>query len=517
MLFPLLAWIFWFERAAPHSIFHLALTRLLAAQRSFHLDVVSQAADAGWAVYFPGRDYLFHALGSVLYRFGGERALLLLAPTAFACAGAALYWLALIALPPVAACAYAIAAIFAAPWALPMLTFGPGAFSLFCFLLSIGAILRRRLFFAPMAAALSALAGPSIYPALVGVVITGVFAARERTQRSAELLAGTIFLVLCATLVNPYFPTNAEFNLEALIFPFTIALLPFAAARVRLPAGLLVSAAMVQLAFLGWMEWRSPEPPEIALIRAAVSAIPAGAAKVFNCETSTAAYLLYSRPDLTFVDALDPLELEEVWPARAQFRRDLRAGAITDPRAGLMGVFGSAFALCLDRGVNEQFAQDPSFQRLAPNLYAISPSPLAAFPRSFDLKREVGEKWSAIDSSEIGSSLSFRDIRKPGVNCARVRVPPREMKKYVGAQFLGLGGGAGIQAWRNGAPIYASPREFERSGSVQVAVSLKPPLKARDSIEAMFCSASARTYWSASISFWGSEICVRQPWLCSKQ
>ncbi|MGZ3700170.1 MAG: hypothetical protein ACXWSD_00225, partial [Bdellovibrionota bacterium] len=86
LVFPVLLFAAYFQLAArapdPESYFHLAVSRTIAHQHSPYLEMLPQSEEQGWEVYFPGRDFLFHALASVGYRAAGEAGAKLLIPLA---------------------------------------------------------------------------------------------------------------------------------------------------------------------------------------------------------------------------------------------------------------------------------------------------------------------------------------------------------------------------------------------------------------------------------------------------
>jgi hypothetical protein len=78
---------------------------------------------------------------------------------------------------------------------------------------------------------------------------------------------------------------------------------------------------------------------------AAIPAAPRGA-KVFNCEWWAGAYLLDQRPDLRFVDLLDPVFLWKASPSKYIIRIGLIEGLYDHPQVLLRQVFKADFVLC---------------------------------------------------------------------------------------------------------------------------------------------------------------------------
>ena len=89
--------------------------------------------------------------------------------------------------------------------------------------------------------------------------------------------------------------------------------------------------------------------------------IPAAAAgkKVFNCEWEAGSYVLYTRPDLRFVDLLEPALLWNESSEKFLVRRGLIEGAFADPRLVLRGVFNADYVLCGSPALIKQMQQKP--------------------------------------------------------------------------------------------------------------------------------------------------------------
>jgi hypothetical protein len=87
--------------------------------------------------------------------------------------------------------------------------------------------------------------------------------------------------------------------------------------------------------------WNAPPKANFDLYAAAISTLPADAAgkKVFNCEWWSGAYLLHERPDVRFVDVLDPAFLWRASPEKYLAQLGLSKGAFPDPHAILRDAF----------------------------------------------------------------------------------------------------------------------------------------------------------------------------------
>ena len=116
--------------------------------------------------------------------------------------------------------------------------------------------------------------------------------------------------------------------------------------------------------------WSSPmDGGSIGYLRviAAIPREPRGA-KVFNCEWDTGAYLLDQRPDLRFVDLLDPVFLWKASRSKYVIRMGLIEGIYHDPQRLLRTVFKADYVLCRSRPLIAQMYGDRAhFRPIASN------------------------------------------------------------------------------------------------------------------------------------------------------
>jgi hypothetical protein len=156
------------------------------------------------------------------------------------------------------------------------------------------------------------------------------------------------------------------------------------ACRSAIP-GLLLGLVLSQ----GLLDWRfysisltpdrSGYPEYAALLR---QVPPGPGLKVFNCEWETGAFILHARPELKFVDLLEPSFLWHASPERYQARRGLIEGAFDDPRTMLRSAFHADYVLCGQRGAPlikqmqdrpEDFRAAPGSEKDAVRLFAVRP------------------------------------------------------------------------------------------------------------------------------------------------
>lgn len=107
--------------------------------------------------------------------------------------------------------------------------------------------------------------------------------------------------------------------------------------------------------------WTQPQGGNTEWYAAAIDSIPAGKGrKVFHCQWDASAYLLWLRPDLRFVDALDPTLLWKAAPRKYLLRQDLINGRVAAPGPALREVFDADYVLCGSRALNRQMSGDPA-------------------------------------------------------------------------------------------------------------------------------------------------------------
>ncbi len=121
----------------------------------------------------------------------------------------------------------------------------------------------------------------------------------------------------------------------------------------------------------------------------ALEALPAGAAgeKVYNCEWYLGSYILYSRPDVRFVDLIDPHFLFETTPEKAVLRMKLNFGVVSDAHSIISHTFKAQYVLCVDRRVVAILKQDRRFQQLYPKVGDAKPLQHPA-PYLFAVKKQ---------------------------------------------------------------------------------------------------------------------------------
>lgn len=287
-------------------------------------------------------------------------------------------------------------------------------------------------------------------------------------------------------------------------------------------------------------EGRKSENPWVVNSKDILTAIPLEGEKkkVFNCEWEISPSIYYHRPDLQFIDILDPSLLYFANRGAFQSREALRNGLVADVYGLIKNGFKADYALCSDPGIVQQLDQDPGFRRLSPSkawakqkgyvspvLFELSPSSAPQFIQSFQVtkindfkaaeifqyslqsleNRKGTTKEHLAESSYMNLFSVFsseRILKEDEAHCALVGLPKEEISRIQGAEYLVLGGGRGFQFWLNGKPVFSTQEAFLRSQATQIVVPLERKLALQDRIEVMVCSAKASQHWGLSLSAW---------------
>lgn len=313
------------------------------------------------------------------------------------------------------------------------------------------------------------------------------------------------------------------------LVPAAALLFPLAAAewraRARYAAWLPAAAAVFQLGMLAQVARtevsENPEEGRRAEAMAAVGAIPPGPAKVHNCEWDTAPYLLYLRPDLRFTDLLDPSYL--YFHDRGLFwkRERWRAGREPDVFGFVRGDLNADYVLCRDSRANHQMASHPGFRQLFPpggggelRVYEVARKPSAAFvtehwmntfpmPGPNEARRYEPAMRKEAAQLQLPAPRTAASFPPSGgaLTCTHLSPTRGEVERLRGANFLGVGGGEALRAWRNGKLIFESGAVAR---SIQALVPLSPPSSPDDLFDLLACTRAGGAFHGASLSLWSS-------------
>lgn len=442
----------------PDRYYHLAISRMTAEEGL--LRRLPQVEDLGWGRAFPEKEFLFHAVTSLAYRLGGERASAAIAPVlGFVFLITLLLILRPLAPPAWVAYAVAFPVLLAPSFLVRMMILRPHVLAVTCFLWAFHGLATRRSLVTFAACAAYALAYHAFYVPLALCALGAAVhwpAERQgrRVWRSPEV-AGLLGL-LAGTFTNPYFPANLSMGWLTLRVALSFAARPDIGQELRpLPVAEFVLSYWFHLLVVGagavclrraWADrrrervqvrrlalalvgcgafWalaaRSPRASEYAIPLTAVlaahlypevpprgrtgfavAAVLAGllmvprawpvysqsvpfpnrvtdafaaidtiplapvGAKVLNCAFASSPFLLYRRPDLRFVDILDPTLLWVAAPELSDLRTALRAGRVPDPYPVVQGSFRASYVFCSDPALYARLMQDARFVKLYP-------------------------------------------------------------------------------------------------------------------------------------------------------
>lgn len=228
--------------------------------------------------------------------------------------------------------------------------------------------------------------------------------------------------------------------------------------------------------------------------------------KIFNCEPETGNLILYARPDLKFVDALDEYFLESVDSLKVSLRNSLIRGSVPDPRSLLREVFNADYLLCASDATAAQLATDPNFRRVYPpaDQSGVAPGTMRLFEVAWlpdssvvhDFKLSTGQKVSTHGSTSwVNYWIWVRQHQlKPG--CLTAEPSAEELVRHEGAKAISLAGGSLIEASFDGKRIFANTEASDLLVGKKTRISLPRPLKRTDRLRITVCPRlHSKAYW----------------------
>jgi hypothetical protein len=275
----------------------------------------------------------------------------------------------------------------------------------------------------------------------------------------------------------------------------------------------------------------------------AARAFPSGSVtqKVFNCNWSETPYLFYARPDLSFIDLLDPSLLYQRDPTGHKLRHQLNEGLIPDVGGVLKDYFEADLIYCGNPILNERFEQDPRFERLYPKAGFREASPISAYRRVEGaskiqflsameyflvrlgegqgpkrLKPEKSREFVPVSLPLQSQSqpvyfdfvkqagLKVEDLRVGGGVCVFARpvqnVGFGEAHEPSSELFLALGGGPTFRVWSDGRSLFQSNTEVPLPLLTKTLI----PIHAKDlrGLELLLCSSKDYGFLGVSVSIW---------------
>ncbi|MCC6137568.1 MAG: hypothetical protein IT287_02980 [Bdellovibrionaceae bacterium] len=254
---------------------------------------------------------------------------------------------------------------------------------------------------------------------------------------------------------------------------------------------------------------------------------------MLNCNWSHAPFIIYKKPNVTFVDIMDPSFLYLANRSLHDARTDMMNGKFPDSRFIMNDVFKAKYMLCENFKVNSAFDMDPHFERLYPETpISKSTSPIALFklkessmlpnfqreflyslPTSRDqwlpLTAEIKGAKETLPTSYLNFLLQLpkdtlvaktKDEKERVANCLFLK--PKDLAAHIGSEYIGIGGGPNVRLWVNDEALFENNGEPERLKMTDVLVPLPKPLKASDKVVAMVCPGVVQSYFGITMSFW---------------
>lgn len=634
---------FWFLRLHtrgigeddPDRYYHLAISRASAAS-GLPLRSFPQVEDLGWGAAYADKEFLFHVLTTLAYRWGGESAVLTRVEPLLACA----FVVALFALvrrhAPAPVAAFSVLFVLASSRLLVRLSLlRPALLAMVLFVALLWALVERRRWVALVAGALFALAYHALYVPL-GVI--GLAGAVEwlRGNRSLRVAGLGAIGVALGVVANPYFPSNVVMGVQHIrvalgqdeaTLAYGLELVPVRsdAFVVEFGAYLALVAAAVVVAFrardrgeasaadrpfptflfallgtLGFLvllaispraleylapfaalllatSWREAASPRLAfalfaavgafqvrglvkiarhdtnarppLFDAAAAAIPIDSkGKVLNCDWWFSPYVLHQHASARVVDVLDPSFLFAAAPRAFDDRRRLCTIGVADPFAIARLEFHADYVATLDKAFIAQLDADPDFARAYPppqvgsemTVFEVRDRRPAPLVLGYELAPVDADgappnddgAWSPVRNGQAESAdhedrrSSFADLYAEldarhalapdaKIVCASLRPSASELRRRVGARWLGIGEAGRARIWLNGRAYYETTQAPAKPRVVNRLVPLPTELGPDDRIEAVVCAPAEARALGASLSLWTDEeldrACARTP------
>ena len=197
---------------------------------------------------------------------------------------------------------------------------------------------------------------------------------------------------------------------------------------------------------------------------------------IFNYEWDATPYILYFRPDLSFVDILDPSLLYFTNRVNFWARQKLLNLQTGDSYAIQKNTFKADYSMTKSVAIADVLRRDPDFFEIYPGsqkqtvpffVFQLRDSPSPNFLHQFsvssiskisganfrektpadaddDAVKHTEDKTAYLDLAALFQTDFPKVNLRKEINCARVDLDPNEIKKFVGAEYIVLGGGDGL-------------------------------------------------------------------------
>jgi hypothetical protein len=197
----------------PDRYYHLAISRA-SAVAGMPLRSFPQIEDLGWGARYADKEFLFHVVTTLAYRWGGEGAVLNGVAPALGCAFVAALFALLVRRSSTPIALFSTLIVLGSSRLLVRLSMlRPALLAMVFFVVIIWALVERRKWLALVGCALFALGYHAIYVPLLVLVLAGVL-ERVRGNRSLRApLFGALGLAI-GVVANPYFPSNVVLGVQ---------------------------------------------------------------------------------------------------------------------------------------------------------------------------------------------------------------------------------------------------------------------------------------------------------------
>ncbi len=304
-------------------------------------------------------------------------------------------------------------------------------------------------------------------------------------------------------------------------------------------------------------------PEHVQAVFKALATLPSNSngKKVYNLEWDMTPYVFYKRPDLRFIDILDPSILLAHSPTLHHARVSLTSGKEPDAY-GLIKFAGEAdYVLTRDLRTAQQLESDPMFLRLYPDpkpshldesalvyLFELNPRYRQNFMKDF--VHRIGFDYEKLEPNMREDYLKLTPeslatlsptLLNPGLDAAvspvyldyekvikaklQKEVDPKKAKipfcalattqansLQNGNTVLGIGGGRNVRLWINHHTIYSSVIPTSEPKLIRDLIELEKPLKSGDLIEILTCGTLDAAFFGFSLSSWTKteliEVCA---------
>jgi hypothetical protein len=251
---------------------------------------------------------------------------------------------------------------------------------------------------------------------------------------------------------------------------------------------------------------------------------------VYNCSWDIAPYLYYSRPDLKFLDLLDPSFLRLQSQVLYDYQAHILEGSVVDLASGIRRVFEAKYVFCHLPQVNQLLKRDPRVKILhvsqneggveafeLPDFDEKGDLPEDPFIRSYEGRLIQGFSISEVKQMHPGGmggdgqkhlETSYWDLKKQfqdkqGLRCLWLK--PEFHDQHWGGTFLGWGGGPSVRIWMNGKPYFQSTAESTGMGLMTTLIVLEHPLRKTDEVVLLSCAPEGSPYWGIALSVWNQD------------